>query len=65
MATGQLTLGLAGAPVAKAKRIGDIGWKAVIVYPDGRTSEPVRKLWKSPEAARAYAVAWIKSHPSS
>lgn len=38
------------------------GYKAVVVYPDGHTYQPLRKNFKTKDEAVAYAVKWIDAN---
>jgi hypothetical protein len=47
---------------ASARKNGAFGFKALVVYPDGRTHVPVRLNFKERESALAYAQKWIDAN---
>lgn len=48
--------------LASARKNGKFGYKAVVLYTDGRTHVPVRKNFASAELAKAYAQKWIDAN---
>jgi len=50
--------------VASARKNGAFGYKAVIIYPSGRTHVPVTRNFATHEAASAYAQKWIDANDS-